>query len=52
MGDKTDRAKGKVKETTGEMTGNRSLAEEGRRDQMKGDLKKSGEKLRDAAKKV
>jgi len=52
MGDKTDRAKGKLKETTGKATGNRSLAEEGRRDQIKGDVKKSGEKLKDAAKKL
>ena len=52
MGDKSDRMKGKLKETTGEATGDRKMAEEGRRDQMKGDIKKSGEKLKDAAKKL
>ena len=52
MGDKTDRAKGKLKETTGKATGNRELEDEGRRDQIKGDVKQSGEKLKDAAKKL
>ena len=52
MGDKTDRTKGTLKEKTGELTGNRKLAEEGRRDQIKGDVKQSGEKLKDAAKKL
>jgi uncharacterized protein YjbJ (UPF0337 family) len=52
MGDKTDRAKGQAKEKTGQMTGDPKLAREGRRDQIKGDLKASGEKAKDALKKL
>jgi uncharacterized protein YjbJ (UPF0337 family) len=52
MGDKTDRATGQVKEKAGEATGNRSLAESGRREQIKGDVKSGGKKLKDAAKKL
>jgi uncharacterized protein YjbJ (UPF0337 family) len=51
MGDKTDRAKGAVKETTGTITNNPDLVREGRREQAKGDMKKAGEKVKDAAKK-
>jgi uncharacterized protein YjbJ (UPF0337 family) len=50
MGSKKDRAKGQLKEKAGEATGNRKLAESGRREQMKGDVKKG--KLKDAAKKM
>jgi uncharacterized protein YjbJ (UPF0337 family) len=49
---KTDRASGKVKETAGKVTGDDRLAAKGRREQIKGDVKKSGEKLKDAAKKM
>jgi uncharacterized protein YjbJ (UPF0337 family) len=52
MGDKSDRASGAAKEAAGEATGNESLAAKGRREQIKGDVKKSGEKLKDAAKKM
>ena len=52
MGDKSDRASGKVKEAAGEATRNPDLAAEGRREQIKGDVKKSGKKLKDAAKKM
>ena len=52
MGDKTDRVKGKVKQTTGETLGNESLAAEGRREQVKGNAKAGGKKLKDAAKKA
>jgi uncharacterized protein YjbJ (UPF0337 family) len=51
MGDKTDRAKGTLKETTGVVTDNDRLVREGRREQAKGDMKKAGEKVKDAAKK-
>ena len=51
MSDKTDRASGTIKETAGRATGNDRMVEEGRREQAKGDLKKSGKKLKDAAKK-
>ena len=52
MGDKSDRASGSMKEAAGKATGNRDLAAEGRREQIKGDVKKSGKKLKDAAKKM
>jgi uncharacterized protein YjbJ (UPF0337 family) len=52
MGDKTDRAAGQVKEKAGAATGNRDLAESGRRDQIKGDLKSGAKKVKDAAKKL
>ena len=52
MGDKTDRLKGEAKETAGEATNDPKLAQEGRRDQAKGDLKSAGEKAKDAVKKL
>ena len=52
MGDKKDRVGGQLKEKAGAATGDKNLAESGRRDQIKGDLKKSGTKLKDAAKKM
>ena len=52
MGDKADRTTGKAKEAAGKASGNRSLAAQGRREQIKGDVKKSGKKLKDAAKKL
>jgi uncharacterized protein YjbJ (UPF0337 family) len=52
MGDKTDRATGKLKETAGGVKNDPGLQEEGRREQMKGDVKKAGEKVKDAAKKL
>jgi len=52
MGDKTDRASGTIKEAAGKATGNRELRNEGRREQAKGDLKKSAEKAKDAVKKL
>ena len=44
-------AKGKAKEGAGRATGNESLEAEGRADQAKGDLKQSGEKIKDIFKK-
>ena len=52
MGDKTDRASGAVKEAAGKAKGDPDLAAKGRREQIKGDVKKSGKKLKDAAKKL
>lgn len=52
MGDKADRASGAAKEAAGRVTGDRDLAEKGRREQIMGDVKKSGKKLKDAAKKM
>jgi uncharacterized protein YjbJ (UPF0337 family) len=48
---KVTEVKGKVKETTGRATGDESLEAEGKGDQMKGDLKQAGEKVKDAFKK-
>ena len=52
MGDKADRASGAAKEAAGKTTRNPGLAAKGRREQIKGDVKKSGKKLKDAAKKM
>ncbi|HVA53069.1 MAG TPA: CsbD family protein [Acidimicrobiales bacterium] len=41
-------AKGKVKEATGRTIGDESLEASGRTDQMKGNLKQAGEKVKDA----
>lgn len=42
------RAKGKVKEAAGKATGNDRLANKGKTDQAKGNLKQAGEKVKDA----
>jgi uncharacterized protein YjbJ (UPF0337 family) len=52
MGDKTDRVTGKVKQKTGEVVGNESLTAKGRREQVNGNVKSGGKKLKDAAKKA
>jgi len=49
MGHKTDQVRGKVKEGAGKVTRDDALAEQGKREQAKGDVKKSGKKLKDAA---
>jgi uncharacterized protein YjbJ (UPF0337 family) len=51
MGDKTDRASGTLKEAAGKATGNRGLAQRGRDEQAKGDIKSAGKKTKDAIKK-
>jgi uncharacterized protein YjbJ (UPF0337 family) len=45
------RAKGKVKEAAGTVTGNDKLRKEGKADQRKGNLKQAGEKVKGAFKK-
>jgi uncharacterized protein YjbJ (UPF0337 family) len=45
---KTEQVKGKLKQVTGEATGNASLEREGKRDRARGDLKQAGEKVKDA----
>lgn len=40
---------GKAEEKTGKATGDHSMEAEGRADQMAGDLKQAGEKVKDAA---
>ena len=44
-------AKGKLKETVGKVSGNNKLRAEGKADQVKGNVKQAGEKLKDAVKK-
>src|SRR5262245_28357714 len=51
VGDKTDRASGKIKETAGRVTGSPSLKQKGQDEQAKGNLKQSGKKLKEAVKK-
>ena len=45
---KAQELRGRAKQTTGEATGNRRLQREGRADQVKGDLRQAGEKVKDA----
>jgi uncharacterized protein YjbJ (UPF0337 family) len=52
MGSKADRTKGTVKEAAGKVTRNPELAEKGRRQQIKGDVKAGAKKVKDAAKKL
>lgn len=50
ISNKTQEMKGKVKEGVGDATDDRSLENEGRADQTKGNLKQAGEKVKDAFK--
>jgi uncharacterized protein YjbJ (UPF0337 family) len=43
-----EKVSGQVKETVGQHTGNRDLQAEGKKDQVAGDLKSAGEKVKDA----
>jgi uncharacterized protein YjbJ (UPF0337 family) len=52
MGNKSDRTKGAAKEIAGKLTRDRELAERGRRQQIKGDVKAGVKKAKDAAKKL
>ncbi|MFF1688810.1 MULTISPECIES: CsbD family protein [unclassified Streptomyces] len=47
---KAEAMKGGAKKTTGRTTGNRSLQAEGRGDQLKGNIKQAGAKIKDAFK--
>jgi uncharacterized protein YjbJ (UPF0337 family) len=49
--DKVEAAKGKVKKGAGKATGDPVLEGKGKAEQVKGDLKQAGEKVKDAAKK-
>jgi uncharacterized protein YjbJ (UPF0337 family) len=51
VGDKTDRASGKIKEAAGHVTGSPSLKQKGQDQQAKGDLKSSAKKVKHAIKK-
>jgi uncharacterized protein YjbJ (UPF0337 family) len=48
--DKAEAAKGKVKKGTGKALGDPVLEGKGKAEQVKGDLKQAGEKVKDAAK--
>ena len=48
---KAKEVKGDVKETLGKATGDEELEAEGKGDQVKGNLKQAGEKVKDAFKK-
>ncbi|WP_030398498.1 CsbD family protein [Kitasatospora purpeofusca] len=50
IGNIAEKAKGAVKEGAGKMTGNERLEAEGRADQVEGDVKQAGEKVKDAFK--
>jgi uncharacterized protein YjbJ (UPF0337 family) len=45
---KTQDLRGKAKEATGKVTGDRDTEAEGKRDQVESDLKDAGEKVKDA----
>ncbi len=47
---KGEEAKGKLKEKTGDVTGDRELKQEGRKDQSKSKMKQAGENVKDAFK--
>ena len=49
--DKAQAAKGKVKKVTGKAIDDPTLEAEGKADEVKGDLKQAGEKVKDAVRK-
>jgi uncharacterized protein YjbJ (UPF0337 family) len=51
VGDKSDRASGKIKEAAGRVTGSPTLKQKGQDEQAKGDLKQSAKKLKQGIKK-
>ena len=48
--DKAEAMKGEAKQKVGDATGNEQWQAEGKADQVKGDLKQAGEKVKDAFK--
>jgi uncharacterized protein YjbJ (UPF0337 family) len=46
--DKAQELRGRIKRNTGEITGNRRLQGEGKADEVIGNLKQAGEKVKDA----
>ena len=50
IGNAAEDAKGKIKEGAGKATGNDKLEAEGKADQVKADLKKAGENVKDTLK--
>ncbi len=51
LNNKVEQVKGKFKEGVGDATDDKSMENEGKADQTKGDLKQAGEKVKDAFKK-
>jgi uncharacterized protein YjbJ (UPF0337 family) len=47
---KAEAVKGRLKRTTGRLTGSRRLRAEGSRDRFKGNMKQAGAKIKDAVK--
>lgn len=47
MGGKIDKAKGKVKQATGDLTGNEKLRRQGKADELAGKAKDAVDKVRD-----
>ena len=45
---KAQQLRGRIKRNTGEVTGDRDLEGEGRADEVKGNMKQTGEKVKDA----
>lgn len=50
MDNKAEELKGKVKEGAGSATGDQDLENEGKADQVKGNIKQAGEKVKDVFK--
>ena len=50
MGEFTDKAKGKIKEVVGDVTGNKGLKREGERDQFKGQAERTVKDVKNAVK--
>jgi uncharacterized protein YjbJ (UPF0337 family) len=50
MGELIDKAKGKVKQAIGDLTGNKELKSEGERDEAKGKVKGAVEEVKNAVK--
>jgi len=50
MGEKIDKAKGKIKQAAGKLTGNDKLVREGKRDVIKGEIKGAANAIKDALK--
>jgi uncharacterized protein YjbJ (UPF0337 family) len=52
ISNQAEKAKGKAKEAVGKATGNEQWEGEGKADQVSGDVKQAGEKVKDAARDV
>jgi len=52
MGEKIDKAKGKIKQAVGKVTDNPSLVREGKRDVIKGEIKEVVNDVKDSIKKI